>query len=150
MERREFITTLGVGAVGLVAAGQALAEGASMSGMAGMEGMHAPQYKALEDTSLHCIKTSNDCLRHCIGMLAMKDYSMTGCINTAYQVAVACTALHALSAVNSPAVPSFAKAVAQVNAACQKECEKYPDVAECRACAEACKANRAECEKVAT
>jgi Cys-rich four helix bundle protein (predicted Tat secretion target) len=82
-------------------------------------------------------------------MLAMKNYTMTGCINTAYQVAVACTALQALAAVNSPAVPTFAKAVAQVNEACQKECEKYPDVAECKACAEACKANAAECVKVA-
>ena len=112
-------------------------------------GMHPPKYAALQATSLHCIQTSNDCLRHCIGMLAMKHYTMTGCINTAYQVAVACTALQALAAVNSPALPAFAKAVALVNEVCQKECEKYPEVAECKACAEACKANAAECAKVA-
>lgn len=143
MERREFISTLGAGAIGLAAAGQAFAE------EAGMPGMHPAKYPALQAASLHCIQTANDCLRHCIGMLAMKDYSMTGCINTAYQVATACTALQALAAVNSPAVPAFAKAVALVNDACRRECEKYPDVAECTACAEACKANAEECGKVA-
>jgi Cys-rich four helix bundle protein (predicted Tat secretion target) len=144
MERREFLAALGAGTVALTAAAPALGQ---PSGMA-MD-MHPPKYPALEESALHCVMTSNDCLRHCIGMLAMKDYAMTGCINTAYQVTVACSALHALAAVNSPAVPAFAKAVAEVNAACQKECEKYPDVAECKACAEACKANAEECGKVA-
>ena len=114
-----------------------------------MPGMHPAKYPALQATSLHCIQTANDCLRHCIGMLAMKDYAMTGCINTAYQVVAACTAMQALAAVNSPAVPAFARAVAMVTEACEKECEKYPDVAECKACAEACKATAAECAKVA-
>ncbi len=55
---------------------------------------------------------------------------MTGCINTANQ---------ALAAVNSPAVPAFAKATAVIRAACRKECEKYPDAAECQAYAASCK-----------
>ena len=143
MERREFISTLGAGAIGLAAAGQAFAE------EAGMPGMHPAKYPALQAASLHCIQTANDCLRHCIGMLAMKDYAMTGCINTAYQVVVACTAMQALAAVNSPAVPAFAKAAAQVCEACQKECEKHLDTPECKACAESCKACAAECAKVA-
>jgi len=129
MERREFISTLGAGAIGLAAAGQAFAE------EAGMPGMHPAKYPALQAASLHCIQTANDCLRHCIGMLAMKDYAMTGCINTAYQVVVACTAMQALAA--------------QVCEACQKECEKHLDTPECKACAESCKACAAECAKVA-
>ena len=144
MERREFITALGVGAVAMAASTQDQGWAAD----AGI-GMHPPKYPDLQKSSAHCVMTANDCLRHCIGMLAMKDYSMTGCINTAYQVATACTALQALAAVNSPAVPAFAKAVALVNDACRRECEKYPDVAECTACAEACKANAEECGKVA-
>ena len=111
--------------------------------------MHSPKFAALLATSLRCIQTSNDCLRHCIGMLGMKDYSMTGCINTAYQVAVACTALQALAAVNSPATPEFAKVVALVSEAFQKECEEHLDTPKCKACAEACKANAEECAKIA-
>ncbi|WP_155444531.1 Csp1 family four helix bundle copper storage protein [Rhodoblastus acidophilus] len=93
----------------------------------------------------HCVVTANECLRHCIGM-AMKDYSMTGCVNTAYQVVAACDALQALAAVNSPQVPAFAKATAEICAACQKECEKYP--AECKDCAESCKTCADECRKI--
>ena len=51
--------------------------------------MHPPKYKDLQDACGHCVATANDCLRHCIGMMAMKDYSMTGCINTTHQVVFA-------------------------------------------------------------
>jgi hypothetical protein len=30
-----------------------------------MEEMHAPKYKALEDSAAKCVVTGNDCLRHC-------------------------------------------------------------------------------------
>lgn len=144
MERREFMAALGGGAVVLAGGGQGVAQAAEEA-----MNMHPAKYKALQDACLHCVQTANDCLRHCIGMLAMKDYSMTGCFNTAYQVAVSCGALQALAAVNSSAVPLFAKAAAQVCEACQKECEKHLDTPECRACAESCKACAAECAKVA-
>jgi Cys-rich four helix bundle protein (predicted Tat secretion target) len=142
MERREFLAAAGVAAF-LAASGEAEAE---MSGMS----MHPPMFKALQDDCGHCVGAANDCLRHCIGMLAMKDYSMTGCVNTAYQVVAACGALQALAAVDSPAVPAFARATAEICAACQKECEKYPDVAECKACAASCKACSEECRRVAS
>ncbi len=142
MERREFMAAAGAAAF-LAASGEALAEKGAMS-------MHPPMFKALQEDCGHCVATANDCLRHCIGMLAMKDYSMTGCINTAYQVVAACGALQALAAVNSPAVPAFAKATAEICAACQKECEKYPDVAECKACAASCKACSEECRRIAS
>jgi Cys-rich four helix bundle protein (predicted Tat secretion target) len=106
------------------------------------------EIQVLQENCAHCVVTANDCLRHCIGMLAMKDYSMTGCVNTACQVVAACGALQALAAVNSPKVPAFAKATAEICAACQKECEKYPDTAECKACAESCKTCADECRKI--
>ena len=142
MERREFIAAVGAAAV-LASATQAFAEGETRMSM------HPPKYKELQDDCGHCVATANDCLRHCFGMLAMKDDSMNGCINTAYQVVAACGALQALAAVNSPQVPAFAKATAEICTACQKQCEKYPDTAECKACAESCKACSAECRKIA-
>jgi hypothetical protein len=46
-------------------------------------------------------------------------------------------------------VPAFAKVVAQLCADCQKECEKFPDVAECKTCGDSCKTCAEECRKVA-
>jgi Cys-rich four helix bundle protein (predicted Tat secretion target) len=147
MERREFIATMGIAAAA-VSASRAFAETGDAPATA-MHSMHPAKYKTLQDDCGHCVATANDCLRHCIGMLAMHDYSMTACINTAYQVVAACGALQALAAVNSPQVPAFAKATAEICAACQKQCEKFPDTAECKACAESCKACSAECMKIA-
>jgi hypothetical protein len=52
-----------------------------------------------------------------------------------------------LAAVNSPHVPALAKVVAQMCEDCQKECEKFPDVAECKACGDSCKACAEECRR---
>lgn len=143
MERREFIAAA-AGAVALAASRDAVAEGAGSA-----HSMHPALFRALQEASGHCVGTANDCLRHCIGMLAMKDFSMAGCIDTAYQVVAACGALQALAAVNSPQVPAFAKATAEICVACQKQCEKFPEVAECKACAASCKACAEECRKAA-
>jgi Cys-rich four helix bundle protein (predicted Tat secretion target) len=141
MERREFIAT--VGAVAAIAsASQALAQSTAGGSM------HPPKYKALEESSSRCVATGNDCLRHCLGMLSMNDVSMAGCTNSAYQLVAACGALQSLAAVNSAHLPAFAKAVGDICTACQKECEKFPDVAECKACGAECKACAEECRKV--
>jgi Cys-rich four helix bundle protein (predicted Tat secretion target) len=81
-------------------------------------------------------------------MLAMNDVSMAGCTNSAYQLVAACSALHSLAAVNSPRLPAFAKVVGDICSDCQKECEKFPNIAECKACGDACKACAEECRKV--
>ena len=73
---------------------------------------------------------------------------MAGCTNMAYQMIAACSALRTLAAVNSSHVPAFGKVVAQMCEDCQKECEKFPDVAECKACGNSCKTCAEECRKV--
>jgi hypothetical protein len=57
-------------------------------------------------------------------------------------------ALQTLAAVNSAHLAAFAKAVGEICAACQQECEKFPNVAECSACGVACKTCAEECRKV--
>jgi Cys-rich four helix bundle protein (predicted Tat secretion target) len=89
-------------------------------------------------TKPHPIFNNMNCLRHCLGMYAMKDTSMAGCADAAYQLVVACGALQALTAVNSPHVAAVAKGVEQIWKACQAECEKFPKVAECKDCGESC------------
>jgi Cys-rich four helix bundle protein (predicted Tat secretion target) len=141
MERRDFITAAAaVAAIGV--ATEAFAQGAPGASM------HPPKYKALQDASGRCVAVGNDCLRHCLGMLSMKDVSMAGCTDSAYQVVAACGALQTLAAVNSAHLPAFAKAVGEICVACQKECEKFSNVAECNACGVACKTCAEECRRV--
>jgi Cys-rich four helix bundle protein (predicted Tat secretion target) len=142
MDRREFIAVAGTVAAAATVSQAFAAEEPMMM-------MHGPMYKALEEAAAHCVATGNDCLRHCLSMYAMKDTSMSGCANAAYQVVTACGALQALAAVNSPHVAAVAKGVEQICKDCQEECEKFPKVAECKACGEACKTCAGECAKAA-
>jgi Cys-rich four helix bundle protein (predicted Tat secretion target) len=143
MDRREFIAAAGTAAA-VASTSQAFAQMASEE-----PDMHPPQYKALEKATVECVATGNDCLRHCLGMYKMKDTSMAGCADTAFQLVAACGALAALAAVNSEHTGHLAKTVAMVCRDCQKECEKWPKVAECKACGVSCKACAAECDKAA-
>jgi Cys-rich four helix bundle protein (predicted Tat secretion target) len=146
MDRREFIAAAGTVAA-VASTSQAFAQ---MAGGGEMEApMHPPKYEALEKACGHCVLTANDCLRHCFGMFSMKDTSMVGCVEPAYAVATSCAALEALAAVNSDHTGHLAKTVAMICRDCQKECEKFPKVAECKACGDSCKACAAECDKAA-
>jgi|PeaSoiMetatran63_FD_contig_51_1820649_length_499_multi_11_in_0_out_0_1 Cys-rich four helix bundle protein (predicted Tat secretion target) len=142
MDRREFIAAAGTVAVA-ASASQAFAQ-------TGEEpDMHPPKFKALEESAGHCVATGKDCLRHCLAMYKMKDTSMSDCADSAYQLVAACAALQTLAAVNSEHTGHFAKVVAMICRDCQKECEKFPKITECKACGESCKACAAECDKVA-
>ncbi|HTR24330.1 MAG TPA: four-helix bundle copper-binding protein [Terriglobales bacterium] len=144
MERREFLTGLAATAA-VAAASQAFAQTEPSS----LSGGHAARFPALGQSSSNCVTAGEACLRHCFGMLSMNDASMGGCIQAAYAMIAVCNALQALAAVNSAYVPSLAKAAIEVCSACQTQCEKYPNVPECKACAEACAKNVAECKRVA-
>src|SRR4051794_18060544 len=143
MERRELIAAAGITAA-ILSAGTAFAQGAKPAATS----MHPAKYKALEEAAAHCVSTANDCIRHCLGMVSMNDTSMAGCNAAAYEVVQACTALQALAAVNSKNLPAFAKAVGAICVACQKECEKFPQFAECTACAASCRTCAEQCGKV--
>ena len=143
MDRREFIAAAGTVAA-VASTSQAFAQMAAEEPM-----MHPPKYKALDDSAAKCVTTGNDCLRHCLGMYKMKDTSMAGCANTALQLVAACGALQTLASINSEHTGHLAKAVEMVCKDCQKECEKWPKVAECKTCGEACKACADECAKAA-
>ena len=140
MDRRIFVAAV-ASAAAIGAVSQAVAQGA------GAQSMHPPKFKTLEESSSRCVATGNDCLRHCLGMVAMKDTSMAGCADAAYQLVAACGALQTLAAVNSAQLPAFAKAVGAICTACKSECDKFPDVAECKACAAACQTCADECRK---
>jgi Cys-rich four helix bundle protein (predicted Tat secretion target) len=143
MQRREFVASLGSVAA-FAAASRAHAE---IAGAGTSEEMHPPKFKALEQTSIECVATGNDCLRHCFGMFAMKDVSMGECANAAFQLVAACNALAALASVNSPHTQALARTVAQVCDDCKTQCDKFSQIRECVACSDACKKCADECRK---
>jgi Cys-rich four helix bundle protein (predicted Tat secretion target) len=142
MDRREFIAAAGTVAAA-ASASQAFAQTAAE------ESMHQPKYKALEETAAHCVAMGNDCLRHCLGMYRMKDTSMALCADAAFQLVAACAALNTLAAVNSEHTGHFATVVEMICNDCKTECDKFPKIAECKACGDSCKACAEECRKVA-
>ncbi|MGD9544860.1 MAG: four-helix bundle copper-binding protein [Methylocystis sp.] len=146
MERREFISTLGVVAAAM-SASSALAETAGAK--PGAEHMHPPLYKALSDAAAKCVLEGNNCLRHCFGMLSMKDTSMAECTKESFDVVAACGALETLASVNSSSTPALAKIVMDMCLACKKECDKFPQYSECVDMGAACKTCADECRKVA-
>ncbi|HMK88492.1 MAG TPA: four-helix bundle copper-binding protein [Methylocystis sp.] len=143
MERREFVTALGAAAAALSVSS---AFGEETRAPAAMH-MHPPKFKALADSAGKCVSTGDDCLRHCFGMLSMNDSSMADCTKASYDLVAACGALAKLAAVNSPFAPAFAKTVADVCTTCKKECDKFPQYSECKACGDACQACAEECRK---
>ncbi len=140
MQRREFIAAVGTAAA-VVATAPTFAQAAEEPMM------HPPKFKSLQEAAGHCVATGEDCMRHCLGMLGMKDTSMAGCTDATYQVIAACGALQTLAAVNSPHTGHFAKVVEMICNDCQKECEKFPHIAECKECGESCKKCAEECRK---
>lgn len=145
MERREFVTAFGA---------LAAATTVSQAFAAGDENPHAhhmaheAKYKAVFDASSKCVGSGNECLRHCFETLSMNDASMGACTKSTFELVAACGALATLAGTGSSFTPAFAKTVADVCLACKKECDKFPQIAECKACGDACKACADECHKV--
>jgi Cys-rich four helix bundle protein (predicted Tat secretion target) len=145
MERREFMA-----AFGAVAAAASVTSALAEEGKkeAAVHHHHPAKYKGLTETSAKCVEEGNNCLRHCFGMLSMNDSSMAECTKASYEVIAACGALEVLAATNSTHTPAFAKVVADVCLACKKECDKFPQYAECVAMGASCKACAEECKKI--
>lgn len=141
MQRREFIAAVGTAA--------AFAGTSSAFAQVETGDMHPPKYVELEKTSIHCVATGNDCLRHCFGMFMMKDTSMAECADSVYQLIATCDALASLAAVNSVHTGHLAKVVEMTCNDCKKQCDKFPNIAVCKACGEACQKCAEECRKVA-
>lgn len=142
MERRQFVTVIGALAAATAATGTLAAEDhAHHHG--------AAKYKALFESSTKCVAAGEECLRHCFEMLAANDASMGACTKSTFDVVAACKAMASLAGTSSALTPTFAKAVVEACLACKKECDKFPNIAECKACGDACKACADECQKVA-
>jgi Cys-rich four helix bundle protein (predicted Tat secretion target) len=143
MKRRSFIAGIGAAAYGSSAlAGQAPAVPAPQP-----SAIARKPYKTLAETSAKCLEASRDCLRKSFERLSARDPSLADCASLASDVAAACAALEALAAIGAPFALGFARTVADLCLACKKECEKFPQIPECRALADASRVCAEECRK---
>ena len=143
MERREFVTGLGVVAAA-AAASSAFAQDHSQH----MHGA-APNQTLINDAS-QCVSAGEVCLTHCQEMLAQGDKSLADCAKSVRELATVCGGLRSLAAQNAPILAKYASVAAEVCKDCETQCRKHEDKhAVCKACADACAACSAECKKVA-
>ena len=145
MERRSFVTALGFAA--LTAPASAASEKPAKP--AQQEVRPKQTHAALARSSSICLAAGQNCLRRALATLATKDVALADCANSAADVVAACGALAALAGLGSPYAPAFARTVADLCLACEKDCDKLPNVAECAALGAACASCAAECAKAA-
>ena len=147
MNRRELLLSAG----GMAVAGVA---GAIGTDAMAAEGKHehnhgqTPALAGLVDSSLHCVKTAELCIDHCIDVLATGDPSLAECARRVQELEAACTALFKMASWGSPHLKETARLTAAVCKTCETECRKHKKHKSCLDCADACAACLKECEKI--
>ncbi len=140
MNRREAL--MSTGAILVSASAGAIACGAH-NAVAGATatptaGGGSPDH-ALADAAHDCVHHGDECIQHCIGMLASGDTAMIGCLKAAQEMVAVSEALAKLALMGSSRLGVLAKAAVEFCTACEAECRKHAGHHEvCRACADAC------------
>jgi len=146
MNRRDSL--IGAGAM-LMAAAQGSAQAQSPAMPHDHHHMHgAAPLQALLAATSDCITKGQSCIAHCLVLLADGDKAMAACAQSVNQTIALCSALQSLAAQQSSLVPALAKVTLQACEACEKECRKHEQHAQCKACAESCVACIKECKAV--
>jgi Cys-rich four helix bundle protein (predicted Tat secretion target) len=139
MNRREAI--MSTGAILVSASAGAIACGAhnAVAGAAATPTAAGTTDHALADAAHDCVHHGDECIQHCIGMLASGDTAMIGCLRAAQDMVAVSEALAKLALAGSAHLPAIAKAAVEMCTACEAECRKHAGHHEvCRACADAC------------
>ena len=136
MKRREAI--VGTGAFLMAAIGTAaMAQGKDAAH--DHSNMHGSANGALIAAAAECVVKGQECLAHCLVLLADGDKAMGSCAKGVNQMLAACGALQNLAAQQSTLTPAMAKVALEACQLCEKECRKHEkEHAECKACMESC------------
>ncbi|MBF0094066.1 MAG: four-helix bundle copper-binding protein [Alphaproteobacteria bacterium] len=109
-----------------------------------------PKNTALVEAALHCVKSSEVCVQHCIMMFRMDDISMRDCIAATLEMQPVCETLAKLAALDSAHLKAYAKVCIDVCGSCEKECRKHADKYKaCKDCADSCAACIKACKAIA-
>jgi Cys-rich four helix bundle protein (predicted Tat secretion target) len=127
----------------LLAAGAALGA-ASGLGMSSAFGAEAAPVKPVAGggfalAAAECVRVGEECLQHCLALLADGDESLGDCAKSVQQMLAVCRAAGPLVYAGSKHLGAFAKVCAAVCADCEAACRKHEGHhAVCKRCAEAC------------
>lgn len=147
-QRREVL--IGTGALGLATLmGSAVAHAGEHEMMGGgMVHMHGGNpNQAMIDAFADCIKTSEQCIAHCLSMFKTGDTSTVDCAISVEQSLAFCRAHMTLASLDSPHLAAMCELAIKVCGDCEQECRKHEKKhSACKACADACAACVKECK----
>lgn len=96
-----------------------------------------------------CVQVGEECLQHCLSLLADGDESLGDCAKSVQQMLAICRAAGPLVYAGSKHLRAFAEVCAAVCGDCETACRKHESHhAICKACAEACAKTVAEAKKL--
>jgi len=99
----------------------------------------------LAAATAECVRVGEECLQHCLSLLADGDESLGDCAKNVQQMLAVCRAAGPLVYAGSKHLGAFAKVCAAVCADCETACRKHEGHhAVCKRCAEACAKTVAE------
>jgi Cys-rich four helix bundle protein (predicted Tat secretion target) len=97
-----------------------------------------------------CVRVGEECLQHCLALLAGGDTMLGDCAKSVQQMLGVCRAAGPLVYAESKHLGEFAKLCAAVCADCETVCRKHEGHhAICKRCAEACAKTVAVAKKIA-
>jgi Cys-rich four helix bundle protein (predicted Tat secretion target) len=104
----------------------------------------------LAAAAANCVRIGEECLQHCLVLLAQGDTSLGDCAKSVQQMLAVCRAAGPLVYADSKRLGAFAKLCADVCGDCEIACRKHEGYhAICKQCAEACAKTVAEAKKLA-
>lgn len=113
-------------------------------------GVQAATGSGFADAAAECVRVGEECLQHCLALLAGGDTMLGDCAKSVQQMLGVCRAAGPLVYAESKHLGTFAKLCAAVCADCETVCRKHESHhAICKRCAEACAKTVAEAKKIA-
>lgn len=136
---------------GAVAASAVIASGSAFG--ANMDHSHMNHGNPNEDvidTTLHCVKSGQACLDHCIDLFKMGDTSVANCADKVTEMLAMCNAMSQMTSYQSKHLAKVAKVCAAVCKDCKKACDEHADKHKaCKDCSDSCEKCIKACEKIA-
>lgn len=110
---------------------------------------HAHAGAGLAHAAAECVRVGEECLQHCLVLLADGDESLGDCAKSVQQMLAICRAAGPLVYAGSKHLGAFAKLCAAICSDCETACRKHEaHHAICKQCAEACAKTVAEAKKL--
>ena len=104
----------------------------------------------LAEAAAACVRVGEECVQHCLVLMAQGDTSLGDCAKSVNQMLAVCRAAGPLVYADSKHLQAFAKLCADVCAECETACRKHEGHhAICKQCAEACAKTFAAAKKLA-